>query len=152
MTDRVRAAVKECIDILARSDCTRQQLLARISPSFSQEERGAAIDYVTSLGLHSDVKLAERVAQVVSERKLKGSLHVRAKLEQLGLDAELIDRLVEESRQTEEHRAVVMLDRKFPSGVDRIKAAKILYGKGYSEEVIESILAGSRVKFLDDGG
>lgn len=125
---------------LVRREHSRAELARKLSPfAESPAALEAVLDLLLSKKQQSDERFAEERARVLSRKY--GASHIRHDLKSKGVASEVIDRI---SSEGELERAQAILARKYrqpaPTREERAKRARFLQGRGFSYEVIRSVL------------
>ena len=102
---------------------------------FSDEDRSRAVETLRRTGLIDDERFARARASSLAERGAGNAL-IRARLAEAGLARDLVDDAVDavEPEATRARRIVA-------SRGASPKTARYLYGKGFSEGVVRSVIA-----------
>lgn len=88
-----------------------------------------------------DEGLARDYARERAKGSRWGKVKILAHLERAGAPAEVLERLEAEfDDREEEARARAALERKFPHGVDRARAYRFLWARGFDEEVVRAVI------------
>jgi len=127
--------------LLARREHSRSELGRKLSPNAeSREALDALLDSLEQKKQLSDERFATERARSLS-RKF-GAARIRQDLKAKGIDAELVGRV---SVEGELERARAILDRKYrePAATreERAKRMRFLQGRGFSSDVIRSLLS-----------
>jgi regulatory protein len=125
---------------LVRREHSRAELARKLAP---HAESAAALEAVLDLLLakkqQSDERFAEERARSLSRKY--GPAKIRQDLKARGIDDEIVDRV---SSAGGEERARAILQRKYRTPAvtpeERAKRARFLQGRGFSYEVIRSVL------------
>ena len=102
---------------------------------FSDEDRSQAVETLRRTGVVDDERFARARASTLAERRAGNAL-IRAKLAEAGLAREIVDDALDavEPEPTRARRIVA-------SRGASPKTARYLYGKGFSEGVVRSVIA-----------
>jgi regulatory protein len=143
-----KEARKKAMDYLARREYGRQELVGKLcSAGFDAEVANAAVERLRSDGLQDDRRFVEGFAQSrISQGK--GPLRVHAELRQRGIDAALVDEVLQDlaSRWIELAREVRR--KKFGETVpgnfaEKARQMRFLQYRGFSQSQIESAVGGN---------
>jgi regulatory protein len=125
---------------LVRREHSRAELERKLSPhAASQADLDAILDQLLSRKHLSDERFAEERARSLSRKY--GSAKIRQDLKARGISDEIVARL---SSEGELERAKAILQRKYrdpsTSREESAKRARFLQGRGFSYDVIRSVL------------
>jgi len=109
-----------------------EQLRAR---GFSDDDRSRALETLRRTGLVDDERFARSRASSLSERGAGNTL-IRARLAEAGVASDLVDGALD-AVEEEVARARRIVERRGASP----KTARYLYGKGFSDEAIRTVIA-----------
>ncbi|MEO8143715.1 MAG: recombination regulator RecX [Betaproteobacteria bacterium] len=127
--------------LLARREHSRQELERKLSPhSGSSDALKNLISDLKTKNQLSEERFAEERARSLSRKY--GAARIRHDLKAKGVDPELVERV---SSEGELERARAILDRKYrePASTreERAKRMRFLQGRGFSSDVIRSLLS-----------
>ena len=125
---------------LVRREHSRAELERKLAPhAESAAAIAAVLDLLLSRTQQSDERFAEERARSLSRKY--GPARIRQDLKARGIADDIVDRI---STEGEAERAGAILRRKYrePAGTreERAKRARFLQGRGFSCEVIRSVL------------
>ncbi len=147
------------IDLLARREhsCVelRRKLGRKFQSRYSVEEIDNVIETLAAEGLQSDLRFAESYARARYE-KGDGPYKIKAALQERGIHAGLVERVLGDEQFDWQRRAKLLYQRKFaiqarlrqrPGQYDedelkqRAREIRFLQSRGFPKEVIYSVLA-----------
>jgi regulatory protein len=125
---------------LVRREHSRAELARKLAPfAASQECLAAVLDSLLSKKQQSDERFASERARVLSRKY--GPARIRQDLKARGIGDEVIQKI---SAEDETERAKAILSRKYrepaTSREERAKRARFLQGRGFSYDVIRSLI------------
>ncbi|HMV64551.1 MAG TPA: recombination regulator RecX [Rhodocyclaceae bacterium] len=128
---------------LAQREHSRAELARKLDGLGSADEVEAELDRLADLGLLSDARFAEAYVRAKAARF--GSSRLKAELARRGVAADLIGSALHDAcGGSEPERARTVLRRKFdtpPSDArEWARQARFLQGRGFSTEIIRSVL------------
>jgi regulatory protein len=133
--------------LLGGREHSRAELQRKLA-SHEQEpgELARVLDDLQAKGFISDARVVESVLHRRAARL--GSGRIRQELHGKGLDAELVAQAMQQLRSTEHERARAVWQRKFSAppadAAERARQARFLAARGFSGDVIQRVLGGSR--------
>ncbi|MGH2755031.1 MAG: regulatory protein RecX [Actinomycetota bacterium] len=139
--EEYRAAMSRAGSILARRSHSQKELKDKLG-GLGPEIADRVLDRLSALGILDDEAFAEE--WVESNRGRKGLEALRAGLSARGIDAEIVDRVLERAAVGEQGRANLIATRYLPRVIERPLPAqaaallRTLLGRGFSREVAEA--------------
>lgn len=131
-------ALDAALRALRHRDRSSNELRSRLAEQgYGSDEREDAIDTLVRTGLADDVRYAEGRARVLAERGA-GDLRIRHELGRAGIAGETVQHALD-TLESEADRARNIAFRRGAGP----KTARYLRGKGFSEDVIAGVVAGS---------
>jgi regulatory protein len=138
-----RSAVESALRALRHRDLSVQELEERLrARGFAEAEREEALESLERTGLLDDARFAESRARSLAARGA-GDPAIRHALGAAGVARELVDDALE-TLEPELERARAIAERRGPGP----KTARYLSGKGFSEEVVATLVASGRADEL----
>ena len=139
--DNVVELRARALRLLARREHTRQELEGKLSPhAGSSEDLQGLISGLKQKNQLSEERFAEERARSLSRKY--GAARIRQDLRAKGVSDELIGRVTSEG---ELERARAILERKYRSPAasreERAKRMRFLQGRGFSFDIIRSLLS-----------
>ena len=140
-SDNVVELRARALRLLARREHSRTELERKLSPhAGSSEELKGLLSGLKQKNQLSEERFAEERARRLSRKY--GAARIRQDLKAKGVSEELIERV---SPADELERARAILDRKYrepaSSREDRAKRMRFLQGRGFSFDIIRSVLS-----------
>lgn len=145
-------AIEKALDTLARADRTRAEISDRLTKGgFDTQTTTEVLESLEEWGYLDDERLAQRQTRKLAEESHLGRLRIAAKLQQRGLEPELVEQIISTvSDEGERNRALKLLTKKFTTDPKDIpKAARHLASRGFDEETIRSALSAHFPAFED---
>ena len=130
--------------LLARREHSRAELERKLDFHAESPEIVAGIlEALVQKKQLSDERFAAERARQLSRKY--GTARIRHDLRGKGVPAEYVERLCKDSSKSELERGSVMLLKKFPTAAtnfsERAKRMRFLQGRGFSSEIIRSLLS-----------
>ena len=140
-SDNVVELRARALRLLARREHTRQELESKLSPhAGSSEDLKGLLTGLKQKNQLSEERFAEERARRLSRKY--GAARIRQDLKAKGVSEELIERV---SPADELERARAILERKYREPADsreeRAKRMRFLQGRGFSFDIIRSLLS-----------
>ena len=130
MSDATELALRA----LRHRDRSRRDLEDRLERAgIAEEERARALDDLSAAGLLSDDRFAHERAKQLAKRNASNTL-IRADLRRHGIDAEVVEEIVDGLESEAERAAGIFRQR---GGGDR--ALRYLAGKGFARDSLDSL-------------
>lgn len=131
------------MQLLARREYTRAELIRKLTPHASEDEIDTVLDDLARSGLQSDARFA--ASYVRSQASRLGAARLRQTLRTKGVAAELIAAELERADLPDElERARAVWQKKFgtlPADArEWARQARFLQGRGFSAEIIRKLL------------
>ena len=141
-----RPALDAALRLLALREHSRRELRTKLSSrGYDAGEIGRTLDQLAGRGLISDERFAEAFLRSRLERG-QGPLKIRAQLKERGVDAQLVDAVLNEAEVDWDRRAAAARSRRFgepPPGnrEDMARQARFLRSRGFAEgQVARAVL------------
>jgi SOS response regulatory protein OraA/RecX len=150
MDIRLKEAVVFALKQLGRQDRTESELRASLAARYDLELTDAAMIFLHQYRLLDDAKIAENARERNIGRRAVGDALLREKLLLRGVSEDLVEQVIHSNEAEEEYRGREVYQLKFPKGATRAKVARYLWSRGFSENVIESILSDLPEESLPD--
>lgn len=132
-------ALDAALRALRHRDRSSSELQSRLAEQgYGSDEREEAIETLVRTGVTDDARYAEARARALAERGA-GDLRIRHELGRAGIAGEEVQRALD-TLESEAERARKIAFRR---GVGP-NTARYLRGKGFSDDVIAGVVAGSR--------
>ncbi|HEX5753444.1 MAG TPA: regulatory protein RecX [Archangium sp.] len=148
--EEVKRATDACLRLLAVRARSRHELLTALErKGFSEPVREAALEQVVGWGYLDDERFARDRAAVLLQRGRYGPQAVQQRLEAHGLSREAASEAVAEARGAVEFDAEAtarqVLAQRGLSGrqlgpKEHARAGRLLFSRGFSEDVIQRVL------------
>lgn len=138
MTEETKEALAialKKLEAMDRTEAEIRKLLAKFSPGSIEE----VIEFLNQKRMLNDLRVASRLVEKHQSRKALGDSGLIAKLNAKGASESVIEAALSNA-PSEESRIEALLGANPKYLGDRGKMARFLYGKGFSEESIESAL------------
>jgi regulatory protein len=136
-------ALDVALRALRHRDRSSSELRSRLAEhGYGSQECEEAIETLVRTGLVDDLRYAEARARSLAERGA-GDLRIRHELGRAGISDELVQQALD-TLEAEADRARNVVFRRGAGA----KTARYLYGKGFSDDVIAGVVAGSREEEL----
>ena len=135
--------MQAAIEALARSDQLTASLRQKLTVGgYSEAEIESTLTQLSEWGLLNDLSLSEHWAQRASEHPSKGRLRIAEELVRRGVDESLAETLANAvlSDDDERARAQAMLKERFADRKNPAKAARLLAGRGFDPDLIQSLI------------
>ena len=138
-----RSLHERALRCLALREHSRLELARKLDGLGSQDEVNAELDRLVELGLLSDARFADAYVRAKAARF--GASRLKSELARRGVAAELIGSALDvASGDAEPERARAVLRRKFDTppadAREWARQARFLQGRGFSTEIIRSVL------------
>jgi SOS response regulatory protein OraA/RecX len=133
-------ALRRSLRMLARKDHSESQLRSDLSEYIDAASIEECIEFLVSHRLIDDFRLARHQVEMNRGRNAKGDAAVRFKLVSRGFSENLVEDVLSEFGGSELERAKELVAGRFGEEYDRIKVARFLNSRGYTQETIYSIL------------
>jgi SOS response regulatory protein OraA/RecX len=134
-------ALKAALAFLKSRDRFAAEIRAHLlAKGFDEAIAEEAVADLIERKLINDCNTAERHIERNSGKRGVGSEKLRAELQKLGAPEDIIAAKLQLLEGGEAERALQALRAKYKSGAERAKAGRFLFGRGFSEETIESVL------------
>ena len=144
--ERGRPALDTALNLLARREHSLRELRTKLSVrGYEAGEIARTLDRLAGRDLVSDERFAEAFLRSRLERG-QGPLKIRAQLRERGVEAPLVDAVLNEAEVDGDRRAAAARSRRFgepPPGnrEDMARQARFLRGRGFSEgQVARAVL------------
>lgn len=144
--DQLLSAKSTAMDILSRSSQTSGMLIEKLSRRYDEDAVAAATARMAELGLLDDTDYALRYARDCLRLKGWSEARTRQALRQKRVDAETVERALEQAREDESEsgRIVRLIARKYRAKLDdrdsMRKTIAALQRRGFSYEDIKTAL------------
>ncbi|WP_028534907.1 recombination regulator RecX [Paludibacterium yongneupense] len=140
------------IDLLSRREHSRRELERKLAPfAGSPEELTELLDELAQRAWQSDERAAAMLARTRGQKY--GSLRLRQELREKGIASEAIDAAL--AGQDDAATARAAWERKFGALPEtpeaRARQIRFLAARGFSMDVIRTVLAGAADDLCDDG-
>ena len=134
-------ALKECIKWLKTADLTEAEISDRLAKKgYDSNVIASVVDQLKNRTWINDQRVAERQAEL-AKQKLVGRLKVEQTLEKRQVAETQRDSVLEDfDDASEAERAHNLLDQRLKEGDGIAKAARILGSRGFTEDVIRTVL------------
>jgi len=141
MSDDFQAALVVALRRLATSDRFESEVRLALA-GYQESTVEEVIAHLREKRILNDRRVTDSVLRQNEGRRAVGAERLRAKLEARGAPEEEIDAAIESARESEPERASGLLLAKFPGRmeVDRARAGRFLFSRGFDVDVIESAL------------
>ncbi|MBA3400630.1 MAG: regulatory protein RecX [Actinobacteria bacterium] len=135
------SAVDAALRVLRHRDRSTAEMRERLGGAgYARGELDETIDTLVRTGLLDDARFAALRARSLAERGA-GDIRIRHELTRASIPPELVDDALE-SVEPEALRARSVVARRGPGA----RTARFLHGKGFSEEIVASIVAGGHLE------
>ncbi|MFY0565335.1 regulatory protein RecX [Archangium lansingense] len=148
--EEVKRATDACLRLLAARARSRHELLTALErKGFSEPVRKAALEQVAGWGYLDDERFAQERAAVLLQKGKYGPQEVEQRLQAHGLSREAASEAVANARETVEFDAEAtarqVLERRGLLGrklgpKEHARAGRLLFSRGFSEDVIHRVL------------
>lgn len=134
-------ALKECVKWLKTADLTEAEITERLAKKgYDSQVIASVVEQLKNRTWVSDQRVAERQGEL-AKQKLVGRLKLEQTLEKRQVSDDLRETVLEDfDEASEAERAHNLLDQRLKEGDTIAKAARILGSRGFTEEVIRSVL------------
>ncbi len=134
-------ALKECVKWLKSADLTEAEIADRLATKgYDSNVIASVVEQLKNRTWVNDQRVAERQAEI-AKQKLVGRLKVEQTLEKRQVAEDKRESVLEDfDDASEAQRAHNLLDQRLKEGDGIAKAARILGSRGFTEEVIRSVL------------
>lgn len=140
-TQAFNEALRRALKELAKGDrfaAEIREVLER--KGYAADVANEVLEHLNRKGLLSDQRAAESVLRRLSGKRAAGPAKIKQLLTQRGASAETVEAILSGKEGAQVVEIVDLLRAKFPSGATREGAGRFLYGRGFSEDAIESAL------------
>jgi regulatory protein len=132
---------------LARREYSRLELEKKLAPhAQTAEELYSVLDGLEQRGFLSAERMVEQLIQTRKGRF--GSLRIMHELREKGISENLINTVLPNIRETEQHRATEVWRKKFgvapADAKERDRQVRFLMSRGFASEVIHKVLRDAR--------
>lgn len=126
---------------LKRSDAFESEIRTLLEQKgFGPDAQSSVLNHLRSKGVLNDRRTAEALSRQMSA-KPKGVEQLRQGLLKRGAPEEVIQAcLASETPESQRTAALALLDKRAGSADSRAKAGRLLHSRGFSEDLIESVL------------
>ncbi|MBA3382919.1 MAG: regulatory protein RecX [Actinobacteria bacterium] len=132
------SAVDVALRALRHRDRSTTEIRERLDAAgYAHTERDEAVDTLLRTGVLDDARFSALRAQALAERGA-GDMRIRHELGRASVPAELVDDALG-SIEPEAERARSVVARRGPGP----RTARFLHGKGFSDEIVAGVVAGS---------
>jgi regulatory protein len=132
-------ALDAALRALRHRDRSSSELRSRLAEQgYGSDEREEAIETLLRTGVADDVRFSEARARALAHRGA-GDLRIRHELGRAGIPREVVQHALD-TLESEADRARNVVFRRGAGP----KTARYLQGKGFSDDVIAGVIAGSR--------
>lgn len=139
-TSKPVSALQQAMKWLERREYFTEELRTRLlTAGWPESEVNEALAVLRDKRLLSDSRALEATLTSRSGKRVIGRARLSSELEKKGADADAIS-LVLPDDEEERARALELLSKKYPDGVDLPRAARFLASRGFEEEIIGSVL------------
>lgn len=133
-------ALRCSLRMLARKDFSESELRISLGDRFSTDSLDECIVFLQTNGLQDDFRVARHQVEMNRGRQSKGDAAIRFKLISKGFAESLVEEVISEFGGSELERAKELVAARFGEEYDKMKVARFLNSRGYTEETISSIL------------
>lgn len=133
-------ALQIALKMLARKDHSEYQLREAFSLAFEPETIDECIQFLQSHRFQDDFRLARIQIERNQGRFAKGDQAIRHQLISKGISESMVNEVLQEFGGSEIERASELVEKKFGDEYDRVKVARFLFSRGYTEETISTLL------------
>jgi regulatory protein len=132
------------MNLLARREHSRAELVRKLAPHGEVEEIAATLDQLEQEGLLSNIRYAEALAH--SREGRHGSLRLKADLREKGVSDTVITEVLGQAREADLEAARAVWRKKFGAppadAKDRARQQRFLLGRGFPGEVVRRVVGG----------
>lgn len=140
-----KRAKEKALWLISYRDHSKRELETKISKTSDREAAKKAVERMEELGLINDEKYARRYAEELINVKHLSARGVKYKLNEKGIDRELIDQILEELNPDPREHIEILIERKYKTAINdekgRRRAVAALQRMGYSWNDINAVLS-----------
>ena len=140
-----KRAKEKALWLISYRDHSKRELETKISKTTDSSSAKKAVERMEELGLINDEKYARRYAEELINVKHLSARGVKYKLNEKGIDRELIDQILEELDPDPREHIRILIERKYKTALNdekgRRRAVAALQRMGYSWNDINAVLS-----------